>query len=64
MNTCIILYVQALLNISEDIAMEVVMDSCDSGEKCERELTKSVNKELAIYRCQVKYKNRVYTCIG
>ena len=30
-------YVQALLGISEDLAMDVVMDGC---KDCERELTK------------------------
>lgn len=32
--------VQALLNIPENLAMKVVMDSCESGDQCERELTK------------------------
>ena len=39
---------QSILDISEELAMDVVMDSCKTGEECERELTKLVNR-LCVY---------------
>jgi len=53
---------QALLDISEELAMQVVMDDVQAGTPCQRELTKCVyNVILMQYDSRVLSRN---FCLG